>query len=255
MVIVLDFDGHLYSGEKIFEFVKDWVDEKRRRFFPNITDEQYAQLIEEDPDFLDTESGKQITTHIYQMAERHPELDISTEAFWDLQNTYLYNINLNGAHFVDTEFLTEIQQMFPCYIVSNSSPMHINHYMNVIGINPSLFKQIISNKFTKEDNSKQHYYIDIAKAENIPFEKLYVYGDSYDADLLPAEKLGANVCLTKDAHKVKENIIKTIKEELKKDSSLEDKLTKDFHEFSKTANEEAINKRLKVLSELEISPA
>ena len=253
MVLVFDFDGHLYSGEKIFEFVKDWVDAHRRQFFPNITDEKYEQLMKENPDFFDLESGKQITNHIYKMADDHPELNISTEAFWNCQNEEVYNINLDGAHFVDVDFLTEIQQMFHCYIVSNSSSKHILYYMDKIGINSTLFKRIISNRFEKEDRSKQHYYIEIAKEENIDYKNLYVYGDSYDADLKPAEELGANVCLTKDSHKFKENVIKTIKDEMKKDSQLEKQLIDDYNVFVINADNDAINKRKQVLSELGVN--
>lgn len=231
MILVFDFDGHLYSGEKVFENVYDWVNSHRREFFPNLTDEQYNRVLEENPNLVKVVSGKDIAAEIHKACVKYPELNIDINDFWTTQYNQIYDINLNGAHFADTEFVKTLTNLFNCYVVSNSAPTHIYYYMGKIGIEPNGFKKIISNKFTVEDQSKQHYYIDIAKWENVSYDKLYVYGDSYGADLKPAEEIGSNVCHTTDSHMFKENVINTIKKEMEIDSTLEKTLIDRYIEY------------------------
>lgn len=228
MILIFDFDGHLYSGEKTFECVYDWVNTHRREFFPNLTDEQYNTILANYPNLVKVESGKDIAAEMYKIKNDNPNLKIDVKDFWDCQYRKIYDINLTDAHLVDTNFLRALTKLLNCYVVSNSSPTHIYYYMGKIGIDPNGFKRIYSNEFLEFDQTKKHYYTDIAKLENVPYEKLYVYGDSYSSDLKPAEEISANVCQTTDSHKFKENVLKTIKDELLKDSNLKDTLIKNY---------------------------
>lgn len=269
MILIFDFDGHLYSGERVFENVYEWVDSHRRDFFPNITDEQYNNILNENPNLVKVVSGRDIAAEIHKIRVNHPELNIDINDFWTCQYNNLYDINLENAHFADTDFIKTLTNLFNCYVVSNSAPTHIYYYMGKIGIDPNGFKQIFSNKFTAEDQSKQHYYLSIAEMENVSNDRLYVYGDSYTADLKPAEEIGSNVCHTTDSHKFKENVINTIKSELALDSTLattlvnrylackqnlEDYLAKPYHIQDKVNKKKAeLDNALALLNELNIS--
>ena len=74
------------------------------------------------------------------------------------------------------------------YIVSNSLETSVRANMAFLRIEPSFFKDIISNK----ENSKKKEYENIIKREGILPNELLVIGNSYSSDILPALEIGAN---------------------------------------------------------------
>ena len=206
MVFIFDFDGLFYSGEHVFDSVKDWFTKNRRAMFPNISDADYEKIISENPEFLQMEGGSDISRYMYMFKEKYPHLDISVDAYVNLQNEEIETINLEDAHLVDTAFLKEATKKVPSYVVSNSSQKHLYHYMDKIGIDPTWFKKLISNHFEEFDQSKKHYYADIIAEQNAKPEDIHVFGDSYKSDLVPAIELGANAHHVTDSHKLKEEI-------------------------------------------------
>lgn len=49
--------------------------------------------------------------------------------------------------------------------------------MKKLGVDSTIFKEIISNKFNEKDISKAGYYKDILIKENVPPENVYIYGN------------------------------------------------------------------------------
>lgn len=74
------------------------------------------------------------------------------------------------------------------YIVSNSLETSVRANMAFLRIEPSFFKDIISNK----EDSKKGEYENIIKREGILPNGLLVIGNSYSSDILPALEIGAN---------------------------------------------------------------
>ena len=52
-VIILDFDGVFYSSENKFKLVPDYVERNRRKFLPNVSDEEYTRICNENPKFVE----------------------------------------------------------------------------------------------------------------------------------------------------------------------------------------------------------
>lgn len=106
---------------------------------------------------------------------------------------YMKSHNIEGNAFenckkVSNTTLRDFQQYFVMYIVSNSLETSVQDNMELLKIDSSFFKDIISNK----ENSKKGEYENIIKREGILPNELLVIGNSYSSDILPALEIGAN---------------------------------------------------------------
>lgn len=106
---------------------------------------------------------------------------------------YMKSHNIEGNAFenckkVSNTTLRDFQQYFVMYIVSNSLETSVQDNMELLKIDSSFFKDIISNK----ENSKKKEYENIIKREGILPNELLVIGNSYSSDILPALEIGAN---------------------------------------------------------------
>ena len=165
-VIILDFDGTLYSGEHKFDLIPDIIEKNKRAFLPKLTDEEYAIICNEVPSWNTAIFGSEITKSIVEIIEKYPTLPISTRDFYKWQESHIDPIIIDPEQVIDLNFLQELCRNYPVYIVSNSAPPHIEHYMKEISVNPKWFKDIISNPFHEYDTSKKPCYEKIAQNEN-----------------------------------------------------------------------------------------
>ncbi len=201
-VFIFDFDGTLYSGENIFSQIPEFIDKFKRSFLPNISDNEYDLIIKENPSWLEIYSGQELANHIYSFIEKYPNFDISINAFRKWELNVIEPINIDKNETIDTIFLKKLCKENPVYIVSNSDIIHVKHYMKKLKVNPKWFKNIICNQFIKEDVTKQHYYKDILGYEQCEANQAFVFGDSYNSDILPAQKLGINAFLVKNVFEI-----------------------------------------------------
>jgi len=214
-IIIFDFDSTFYSGKHVFCYVEDYVKRNRRKFLPNITDFEYENICKNDTYWLEQISGKDIVNAIYKLKDKYTNYKIDTTAFWQCQQDEIYNINLDGAQKVDAKFIEKICSEYRCYILSNSSPNHLTYYMKKLDVNPNWFIEVLSNHFIEIDPTKQHYYAEIAKAENIDPSKMLVFGDSDISDLLPARNIGAKTFLVKNAEDINGIVLNALNNEEK----------------------------------------
>ena len=198
-VIILDFDGTLYSGEHKFDLIPDIIEKNKRAFLPKLTDEEYAMICNEVPSWNTAIFGSELTKSITEMIEKFPDLPISTKDFYLWQETHIVPIIIEPEQVIDLNFLQDLCHKYPVYIVSNSAPSHIEHYMKELAINPNWFREVISNPFYEHDTSKKPCYEKIAHNENIDPKNLLVFGDSRTSDLYPAKRLGAITGHVRDA--------------------------------------------------------
>jgi FMN phosphatase YigB (HAD superfamily) len=210
-VLIFDFDGTIYSGVHKFDNVPSMVHKSRRLFLPHISDEEYTTITKEFPNWNIVTSGKDIVDEIYSIKERYPNLNISTIDFWDWQNESRYDIVIDWSEVIDIDYLYTVCDKFTTYIVSNSSPNHLLHYMDVLGINPNKFRGIISNRFEEYDRTKEHYYKDIMEIEDVPAESVWVIGDSDISDLAPARNLNMNTIFIDNANDIKPKLDEILK--------------------------------------------
>ena len=202
----------LYSGKDVFCYVPEYSQKCKRAYLGRLSDREYEMILRENPDFAMETSDIGITNLMHLMKKKYPYLDIDVQDFLDCQERNICDINLSDAHFVNKEFINNLCSKYPVYVVSNSAQSHILHYMRVLGIDPKVFKKIYTNKFEEFDPTKQHYYEEIIKMENITPSKLFVFGDSQNSDLQPAINIGANAILCKDAHKFEKLVCESLKD-------------------------------------------
>ena len=85
-----------------------------------------------------------------------------------------------GCKIVSNTTLEKLKRNFILYIVSKSLETSVRANMAFLKIEPSFFKDIISNK----ENSKKGEYENIIKREGILPNELLVIGNSYSSDIL-----------------------------------------------------------------------
>lgn len=51
-VLVFDFDSTFYSGKDVYCNVENYVNKNRRKFLPDLTDEQYDDICKKEPYWL-----------------------------------------------------------------------------------------------------------------------------------------------------------------------------------------------------------
>lgn len=198
-VIILDFDGTLYSGEHKFDLILDVVKNNKRAFLPNLSEEEYALVCREVPSWDSAIFGSEITKSITEIIKKFPNLPVSTKDFYNWQDTYTYPIIIDREEIIDLDFLQWLCKEYPVYIVSNSAPSHIVSYMEEIGVNPTWFVEVISNPFNEFDTTKKPCYEYVCQKEGISPQNLYVFGDSRTSDLNPAKIINANTGHVRDA--------------------------------------------------------
>lgn len=213
-VIILDFDGTLYSGKHIFDKVAGKVIANRRKFLPSFSDSEYEEMIKKYPHWNEVITGRDIVDAIYTVKNMYPNKEVSTKAFFNWQNDDIYELVLDEKQFADVSFIKQLCQKYPVYIVSNSSINHLKHYMGVLDIDPSWFKEIISNHFEEFDRTKKHYYQDICDKENAKPENVFVFGDSIASDLEPGKQLNMKTYFINDATTVKTIVNQVLGEEM-----------------------------------------
>lgn len=210
-IVILDFDGTLYSGENLLAKLPKHVKKGRRDFFPNLTDEEYAIIEKENPHWKKVYDGAEIVDCIYEFKKKYPSFNIAIKDFWNWQNENPDPIDVENADVVSPKVIEKVCEKFSVYVVSNSSTNHIKYYMDVFGINQDLFKQIVSNKFTAKDRTKKHYYQSILEKENCNPCNAHVFGDSTKNDLEPAQELGMNTHHVSDVKDLEKELKKLIK--------------------------------------------
>ena len=157
-VVILDFDGTLYSSDHVFDKIDNFIVRHRREFLPNVTDEDYAKIVKDYPEWKKTFAATEIVEYLYLFKKKYPEMQITIKDFYDWQDAHPDPLVLDDVKIANQKFLKELCEEFPTYIVSNSPPNHIEHYMKKLNIEPEWFKKIYSNHFIARDRSKKHYY-------------------------------------------------------------------------------------------------
>ena len=210
-IIILDFDGTLYSSDHVFDKLDNFIKRHRREFLPRLTDEQYARVVKDYPAWSTTVAATELVEYMYLFKKKYPDMKIVLKDFYDWQNAHPDPLVLDNITLVDTEFLKDICLKYPTYIVSNSPTNHLLVYMKRFKIDPSWFKKLVSNHFVAHDRTKKHYYQAILEKENCLPQNAYVFGDSVKNDLEPAIALGMKVCHVTEADKLDEAIVEMLK--------------------------------------------
>lgn len=210
IVLIYDFDGVFYSGEHKFDIVYQEVEQNRRKFLPRLTDQQYQTILKEYPNWLEIKVGNQIVRALSELKKQFPDYEIDINDFWNWQQENIYTLVIDKEQVIDAKFIKKICKKYPVYLVSNSAPNHIYHYLKMFGCKPKWFREVISNRFEEQDPTKKHYYQYILDKENCLPQNAVVFGDSDLSDLEPARQLGIDNYFIQDTRDVPEITLKAI---------------------------------------------
>lgn len=210
-IIILDFDGTLYSSDHVFDKLDNFIKRHRREFLPRLSDEEYALVVKENPGWKETVAATEFAEYMYLFKKKYPYMKIFLKDFYDWQNAHPDPLVLENITLTSPVFLKELCEKYPTYIVSNSPTNHLLVYMKKFGIDPTWFKKLVSNHFVAHDRTKKHYYAAILEKENCLPQNAYVFGDSVKNDLEPALALGMNVCHVTEADKLESAIKQMVK--------------------------------------------
>ncbi len=190
-VVIFDFDNTLYDN---VDWGKGWAEyvlggiEKLLSFLPK---EQIKNLMEKYG--LYSTQGRIFEKSLKLFASG--DIPLSTKDFRDLTATFLYEPDWTGARIIPNELLRELSKKYKLYIVSNSSENVIRYDCKKLGIDTSVFADIIQNRFDPRDLSKKPDYVAVMQKENATPEQMLVVGDSEFYDIGPAKELGTHTIL------------------------------------------------------------
>lgn len=178
-VVIFDFDDTLYSDTNPLPW-KNFCIKTVEYFLKKLKVEDSENILNivKNSGFSD----RQLIRFIVSLGAKEKDI-----------KDYMKSHNIEGNAFenckkVSNTTLRDFQQYFVMYIVSNSLETSVQDNMELLKIDSSFFKDIISNK----ENSKKKEYENIIKREGILPNELLVIGNSYSSDILPALEIGAN---------------------------------------------------------------
>ena len=199
-VLIFDFDGVFYSGEHKFDNIAGQMQNSKRDFLPRLSDEEYAKVCLQFPNWERVTVGAEIIDTIYEI--KNAGFNVSADDFWWWQQNNRDLLVIDFSQVVDASYMKSLCKKYPVYVVSNSSYSHLDYYMKVLNIKPKWFKKIYSNKFEQFDRTKKHYYQKILQSENCLPQNAFVFGDSERSDLVPARQLEINAFLIENSNDI-----------------------------------------------------
>lgn len=134
----------------------------------------------------------------------------SASGFIKFQHDNIFPLTLNTVKHIDGELIKKLGEKYTIFIVSNNNVKYVKHYLKLWGININFFKNIYQNNFFKNNSTKGVVYEKILKNEKIQPHEAVVVGDSYKADIVPAQELGINALHIKSLYEVEEFIKKRL---------------------------------------------
>lgn len=189
--VIFDFDNTLYDnvdwGKEWAEFVLAKI-EGLLSFLPK---KEVKRLMEKYN--LHSTNGRLFEKAFNLFASG--DTPLTTKDFRNLTATFLYEPNWTGAKTIPNELLRELAKKYHLYIVSNSSESVIRFDCEKLGIDTTVFTEIVQNRFDPKDLSKKADYIAVMQKENATADEILVVGDSNFYDIDPAKELGMNTIL------------------------------------------------------------
>lgn len=184
-MVIFDFDSTLYTG-KVWE---NWGEYLTNFVKTHVKNSEKQDKILSVPFNNKSDSSEVVV--------RLRENDEPAEMFVDYTVKHIYNHTTTDVSVVDLDKLQNLKKQYKLSVVSNSSKTYVEKYLNDFGIDCSLFDHILQNDFLESDMSKAVCYKSIMDKEKLSPSQVLVVGDNYYNDLIPAKKLGYNICQVK----------------------------------------------------------
>ena len=213
--VIFDFDNTLYDnvdwGKEWAEFVLAKI-EGLLSFLPK---NEVKRLMEKYN--LHSTNGRLFEKAFNLFASG--DTPLTTKDFRNLTATFLYEPDWTGAKTIPNELLRELAKKYHLYIVSNSSESVIRFDCEKLGIDTTVFTEIVQNRFDPKDLSKKADYIAVMQKENATADEILVVGDSNFYDIDPAKELGMNTILLCGTYNKCPNMQRAESKEINKENS------------------------------------
>ena len=176
--VIFDFDDTLYVGSvwgNYRQYEKDLV-------LKLVKDEKiYDRMVEKyQIDKTDT---------IVQTMEICKKEGFSRNKFFRMIKHSVYQHPVNPIQIVSDEFLRQLSQKLPIYVVSMSNQTYLKHYFKKFDINKKYFRKIYSMHYLK-DKDKSVKMLKVAKREHLATNEVLMVGYSLRHDILAAQNIG-----------------------------------------------------------------
>ena len=179
-VVVFDFDNTLYKNVT-FDDWKSYCNNAMRVLLKFLTKEQIESVIVNQKNYSDIA--------IIQTLKAY---GISYQLWLDYRNNNLRNCDISMAEVVNNNTLKEFSNKYILYIATFNTKKHVESVSKKLGLNLSLFKDIITPDYEKESSEKELMYTKIAQKENVKPSELFIIGDNATTDIEPMIKIGGN---------------------------------------------------------------
>ena len=118
------------------------------------------------------------------------EIGFDDAVFFEYSDKFLYDMTNENLRVVDNNLLEELKKYYKIFLISDSTPGYLRHYMKEFKININVFTECISNKYDANDMSKYPSMISVLNKTGLKPNEILMVGDSLLFDIEPAKKAG-----------------------------------------------------------------
>lgn len=201
--VILDFDGTLYSNG-------DWSGETKffgQYLVDNNILPEYKTLDEKVEYLKKTYPNYHIIQYIFAYLHDNGLDDLGFRKFND-EN--ICEIRSKDIEFLDPKIITELAKYYKVYMISDSSKIYLEFYLNYAKFKLNDFEEILSNQYTDENYTKIPMMKKVLEKTGLKPNEVIMIGDSEKADIIPAKLVGLNtfkVADEKDTAKILNELI------------------------------------------------
>ena len=177
-VVIFDFDRTLYNNV-VYE---GWH---------NYCRQALLELIKEIPQDAQNLLDNKGNIGDSKIIEIISNVGLHVKDWIDYRRNHLRTFDISNATTVDKNVLKEFASKYSLYIVTHNQRFDVERVANALGIDLTLFKDILTNTFEDGLFSKKYMYNRIIERENVKPEQVFVIGDDYECDIEPALEIGA----------------------------------------------------------------
>ena len=177
-VVIFDFDNTLYNNvvyENWFNYCKIALKKLIKVIPKNV-----LTRLDNEENFGDTQVIETISKH-----------GLHAKDWINYRRSHLRTFDVTNATCVNDKVLKEFANKYSLYIVTHNQRFDVERVAKAIGVDLSLFKDILTNTFEDGLFSKKYLYNKIIEIEQVKPEQVFVIGDDFEHDIAPALEIGA----------------------------------------------------------------
>ena len=178
-VVIFDFDHTMYR-DVVYEDWHNYCKTGLRNLLGFLPKQELEDVIKKQELFEDL-----------NIIETIKKYNLKHTDWLEYRNNNLRKFDITNATKIDNNVLKQFAEKYKLYIVTHNQKIDVLRVAKALDIDLSCIQDIVSNSFEEGLFSKKYLYQDIIKKENVKPQEVYVIGDDYKHDILPAFEIGA----------------------------------------------------------------